>query len=343
MISALRMPAEWEPHGATWLSWPTRAAAWKDRVPAVRGVWARLIKALAEGEDVHVIAPTDADEADIRATLKEHKADAPCVSIHRFPTNHRWMRDVAPTFVHDRAGAPVIVHWAFNAWGGKYAPWDEDARIPQRIAEATGIERVVPGMVLEGGAIDVNGAGLLMAAEACVLNPNRNGAMVREDVEDRLRAFLGIQRVVWLARGLEGDDTDGHCDNLARFVGDDTIVMPQEKNTQDANHAILRENAERLAGQTTLDRRPLRVIELPMPPPQYHGAGRLPANYSNFYVGNAVVVMPTFANPRTDGLAREILAECFPSREIVCLPGQDVIVGGGNFHCATQQQPAPRA
>lgn len=342
MRPPLRMPAEWEPHDATWVSWPTRPQAWKERVAIVRGVWARLIKAIAEGERVNVIAPTDDDEADIRATLKEHKADAPGVAIHRFPTNHRWMRDVAPTFALDADGKLVVVHWTFNAWGGKYPPWDDDARIPERIAESLGCDRVVPDLVLEGGAIDVNGAGLLMAAEACVLNPNRNPTMSRAEHEAMFRDYLGIQRVVWLLRGLEGDDTDGHCDNLARFVADDTVVLPREDNSRDPNHAILRENAERLAGQTTTDGRPLRVIELPMPPPQHHNGHRLPANYSNFYVGNAVVVMPTFNNPTTDGAAREILAACFPSREIVCLPGHDVIVGGGNFHCATQQQPSAR-
>jgi agmatine deiminase len=249
------------------------------------------------------------------------------------------MRDVAPTFVKSDTGETVIVHWKFNAWGAKYPPWDREAAAGRLIAEQTGLLRVEPGIVAEGGALEVNGAGVVVVCTPTLVDENRNPGMSREELSAVLGAQLGVSRVIWIPAGLEGDDTDGHVDNLARFVSKDTMVVAWQPDERDPNHASTRRNIEALREATLPGGEKLQVIEFPLPPPIEHGGERLPVNYCNFVIGNAAVIMPEFGNRATDGHAREVLASFFPSRRIVGLPGSDVFVGGGCFHCATQQQP----
>jgi agmatine deiminase len=336
-----RMPAEWEPHAATWLTWPHSELSWPGkRLELMPALWAKMIRAIAPGEAVRLLVQDEAMEARARDALREHAADAPNVHFHRIPTDECWLRDNGPIFVKEGENT-VITGWEYNAWGGKYPPYDLDIAVPGRIAEITGLSAIRPGMILEGGSIDVNGAGLLLTTEQCLLNPNRNPTLTRAEIEARLREHLGAERILWLGDGLEGDETDGHIDDLTRFVAVDTVVTAIESDPRDTNHAPLRENRERLDSMTGLDGRPLRVIELPVPPRVNHAemGERLPASYANFYVANAAVLVPTYGHAARDGEALEILAACFPGREIVGVEALDLIWGGGAVHCISQQQP----
>ncbi|MBN1478314.1 agmatine deiminase family protein [Candidatus Sumerlaeota bacterium] len=341
ITDGLRMPAEWEPHAATWLTWPHSALSWPGkRLAQMPALWAKMIRAIAPGEEVHLLVQDEAMEARAREALREHAADAPSVHLHCVPTDECWLRDNGPIFVKE-GERTVITGWEYNAWGGKYPPYDLDIAVPDRIAEITGLSAIRPGMILEGGSIDVNGAGLLLTTEQCLLNPNRNPTLSREEVKTRLHRHLGAERILWLGEGLEGDETDGHIDVLTRFVAVDTVVSAIESNPRDTNHAPLRENRERLDSMTGLDGRPLRVIELPMPPRVDHAelGARLPASYANFYIANAAVLVPVYGHAARDGEALEILTACFPDREIVAIEALDLIWGGGAVHCVTQQQP----
>jgi agmatine deiminase len=234
---------------------------------------------------------------------------------------------------------PALIDWGYNAWGGKYPPFDLDDVVPKKIAEATGRRRFAPGIILEGGAIDPNGLGTILTTEQCLLNPNRNPHLTRADMERYLADYLGAKKILWLGEGIEGDDTDGHIDELARFVGPRTVVAPFEENADDFNFRPLRENFERLKQMTDQDRQPLEVIPLPMPQPIYHDGQRLPASYCNFYIANGVVIVPQFDDP-ADRTMVEILGRQFPEREIIGLPARDLVWGLGAFHCITQQEPA---
>jgi agmatine deiminase len=303
-------------------------------------IWSKMIRAIAPGEAVHLLVQDEVMEAQAREALRQHAADAPNVHIHRVPTNECWLRDNGPIFVKE-GEKTVITGWDCNAWGEKYPPYDLDIAVPDRIAEITGLPAIHPGMVLEGGSIDVNGAGLLLTTEQCLLNPNRNPSLTREEIEERLREHLGAKRVLWLGDGLEGDETDGHIDDLTRFVAVDTVVTAIESDPRDANHAPLRDNRERLNSMTGLDGQPLTVIELPMPPRVDHAqmGDRLPASYANFHIANAAILVPTFGDAMRDGEALETLAACFPDRDTVGIEALDLIWGGGAVHCVTQQQP----
>ncbi len=334
-----RMPAEWTPHQGTWLSWPHNSDTW-DAGPlaSVERVLAEAVRALDGGETVRLNVLDAAHEAHVRQVV----GDAAGVVYHRFPTNDAWCRDHGAVFVV-RAEAPRLAatDWGYNAWGGKYPPFDLDDAIPQRMAEALGVRRFEADMILEGGSIEVNGAGLLLTTEACLLNPNRNPGLTREDLEGRLRAMLGVERIHWLVGEMAGDDTDGHIDNLARFVAEDTVVAAVEDDPRDENYAPLQENLARLRALTTLDGRPLRVVTLPMPAPVYARGRRLPASYANFYIGNRVVLLPAYGGPR-DAVARDLLQALLPGRRVVALDCRDVVWGLGAFHCLTQQVPAVR-
>ena len=263
------------------------------------------------------------------------------VIIHQFPTNDAWCRDHGAIFVTRNASDGdrlLALDFEYNAWGGKYPPWDLDNAIPGRMAEALGIPVKHVPMVLEGGSIDVNGKGSLLTTEQCLLNENRNPGLDKATIEARLKVLFGVGQVIWLGDGIVGDDTDGHIDDLTRFIADDQVVTVMEQNPADPNYVALQENRERLASVRLPDGRPLRVIELPMPAPLWRGTTRLPASYANFYVGNRVVLLPTFNCP-ADEEAAAILARCFPGRRIVSLDCREVVVGLGTFHCLTQQVP----
>jgi agmatine deiminase len=332
------MPAEWAPHQATWISWPHNPETWPGLLPAAEAAMAQAVAALAGGETVRINV-LDADhEAHVR-TLLGPVADSPAVVFHVIPTNDAWCRDHGAIFVRDAAGKLAAVDCGFNAWGGKYPPWDRDDAVAARMATILGLPRFEAGMILEGGSIDLNGAGTLLTTEQCLLNPNRNPGLGRAEIEERLRLLFGVRQVLWLGDGIIGDDTDGHVDDITRFVAEDTVVTVIEPDPADPNHEPLAENLARLQAMRLPDGRPLRVIELPMPAPVERDGERLPASYGNFYIGNEAVLLPVFGQPR-DAQAIGILQQCFPGRRIAPVRANELVVGLGAFHCLTQQVPA---
>jgi agmatine deiminase len=335
------MPAEWEPHAATWLTWPRpEGISFPDRFEAVPALWAGLAKTLAEHEEVHINVFSPEHEAAIRDALR--RAGAPLdkrVHLHPFPAYEPWCRDHGPIFVR-RGRELAVVDWRYNAWGGKYPPCDLDDDVPKRVAELLGLPLFSPPMILEGGSIEVNGAGTLLTTEACLLHPNRNPELDRTQIESYLCDYLGVSQILWLGEGIVGDDTDGHIDDLARFVDERTIVTIVEPDPADENYALLQDNLRRLHAMRDPQGRPWNIVELPTPGRIEHEGQRLPASYANFYVANGVVLMPAFGHPQ-DEVAREILQRHFPTRRVMASPALDLIWGLGAFHCITQQQPAP--
>ncbi len=336
-----RMPAEWEPHQGTWLSWPHKQASWPGKFEPVPGIFARMVRHLADREAVHINVASPAMEQEVRRLLADAGAASERVFFHHHPTNDAWCRDHGPIFIQRSGGEQAIVDWGYNAWGGKYPPFDLDDAIPTRIGEELGIPVWSPGIVMEGGSIDVNGRGTLLTTEACLLNPNRNPQLDRDRIEEYLRAYLGVRHILWLADGIAGDDTDGHVDDLARFVNPTTVVTAVEEDPADENYQPLQANLERLRGMTDQDGRPLGVVTLPMPRPLYYDGQRLPASYANFYIANRLVLLPAY-DPERDAQASAILGRLFPGREIVPIDCSDLVWGLGAFHCVTQQWPDPR-
>jgi agmatine deiminase len=336
------MPAEWEPHRGTWLSWPHKQASWPGRFAPVPGIFATMVRSLADREEVHVNVAGPAMEASVRSLLADAGADAGNVFFHHIPTNDAWCRDHGPSFVQRTRGGrreQAIVDWGFNAWGDKYPPYDLDDVVPTRIGAELGLPVFEPGIVMEGGSIDVNGRGTLLTTEACLLNPNRNPQLDRSAIEQCLRDCLGVSKILWLGDGIEGDDTDGHVDDLTRFVHESTVVTVVESDPSDRNYEPLQENLERLRRMSDQNGRPLRVVPLPMPRPLYHEGQRLPASYANFYIANGLVLVPTYDPPR-DEEALATLRDVFPGREVVGIDCTDLVWGLGAFHCITQQWPA---
>ena len=333
---AFLMPPEWAPHEATWLSWPHNRDTWPDCLQAAQAALAEAAAALAEGETVHV---NTLDEAGLRRVLAGRLPPERLV-CHAIATDDAWVRDHGAIVVREAAGERVALDFRFNAWGGKYPPFDRDDAVARQMAGALGIECVSVDMVLEGGSIDVNGAGTLLTTEQCLLNPNRNPRMARADIEAALARYLGARQVVWLGEGIAGDDTDGHVDDIARFIAEDVVIAATERALSDANYRPLQQNLQRLRAARLPDGRPLRLVELPMPEPLYHHGERLPASYANFYIGDRVVLVPVFHCP-SDRAAVEILAACFPGRRVVPLDSRALVVGLGALHCLTQQVPAP--
>ena len=340
-----RMPAEWAPHRGTWLSWPHREDSWPGKFGPVPGVFAEIVRHLVQHEEVHINVRDQAFESGVRAVLRAARVPAGNVFFHHNPTNDAWCRDHGPCFIQRQGIGGVeeaIVDWGYNAWGGKYPPFEDDDVIPSRVAAEFGLPVFHPGIVMEGGSLDVNGRGTLLTTESCLLNPNRNPALSRETIERVLRDFLGVTRVLWLGDGIEGDDTDGHVDDLTRFVNETTVVTVVESDPRDPNYKPLLENLQRLQAMTDQDGRPLDVLTLPMPPAMYQDGQRLPASYANFYIANGGVLLPAY-HPPTDELARDTLQRCFPTRRVVPVSSIDLVWGLGSFHCVTQQWPAVSA
>jgi len=347
-VSPFRMPAEWEPHTATWLGWPHNASDWPGKFAPVPWVFGEMVRRIVPGETARIIVESAAHEAKARRVLSRIGVDPSRVEFFRFPTDRGWTRDSGPLFVLDeRAGAEAVVAaFRFNAWA-KYPDWKKDAMVPARAAKALGLRLVRPEaggreVILEGGAIDVNGRGTLIATEECLLDPRvqaRNPGMTREELEGVFREYLGASNVIWLGKGIAGDDTHGHVDDLCRFVGPRTVVLCRERNARDANHRPLEENFERLSGARLEDGSRLEVVPIPMPAPLYMDGVRLPASYANFYVCNEAVLVPTFNDPN-DRVALGILAERFPGRAVAGIHAVDLVWGLGAVHCLTQQQPA---
>jgi agmatine deiminase len=338
------MPAEWEPHAATWLSWPRREGISFpdsfDRVmPALRAMVEALVSCPSgsDSEPVCINVCNGAHEAEARAALKD--VDLARVTFYRIPTNEPWCRDHGPIFLTRKAEPKLaVVDWDYNAWGNKYPPFDLDEVVPTRVAEILKLPVFYPRMILEGGSIDVNGAGALLTSESCLLNKNRNPNLSREQIEQRLSDFLGVSQILWLGDGIAGDDTDGHIDDLARFVSESKVVTVVEENRDDENFEPLQANLSRL-GEMKLGNTKLDIVTLPMPKKIVREGLRLPASYANFYIATNRVLVPTFADP-ADETALSVLRDCFPTREIIGIDCRELIWGLGTFHCLTQQQPA---
>lgn len=339
-----RMPAEWEAHDATWLAWPRLQADWPGKLDAVRWAFAEFIRKLLEHEPVRLLVRDEREAALAISRVRRAGADPDGMEVHFCETDRSWLRDSGPTFVR-RGGGLEAVCWRFSGWG-RYANWQRDARVGLRIAAIAGADPVSPTvggrpLVLEGGSIESNGGGTLMTTEQCLLGEGgraRNPGLSRDDLEAALRTALGPSHFVWLGEGIAGDDTSGHIDTLARFVGPRTVAAIVETDPKDVNFGPLRENLRRLRRSTDERGRQLEVVELPMPRPLFFDGDRLPASYANFYIANGCVLVPTFNDPN-DCVAIRVLGECFPGREVCGIHCLDVALGQGTLHCLAQQQP----
>ncbi len=335
------MPAEWHRHAATWLTWPKDPVTWPDRVPQVRTIFVCMMELLAEHEIVNVLVDDEDAKREVEQRLTWPQAKN--VRLHLVPTVDSWIRDYGPNFIirdgNAQDGRVAFNQWGFNAWGDKYETLKADARIPALLAPTLDMPRFEPGIVLEGGSIDVNGAGIVMTTEQCLLNPNRNPKLTREEIEQKLREYLGVRDVLWLGEGVAGDDTDGHIDDIARFVSADTIVCAAEEDPADANSHPLQDNVRRLQLARDANGRPFNVITLPMPGRVMADNDPLPASYANFYIANNVVLLPVYGHAN-DQRAVDILQPLFPNRRIVAINCEPLVWGMGAIHCVTQQQPA---
>jgi agmatine deiminase len=360
-----RQPAEWEPHRATWLAWPHHAEDWPGKIAAIGWVYTEIIRRLARREEVCLLVPSERAEGAARNALSKAGADLTRVAFLRVPTDRAWMRDTAPSFVKS-TDEVAVVDWEFNGWA-KYPNFARDNRVPSRIAKHRAMRRFVPkrppadmvsgrsspadlvsgrsspagGVVLEGGSIDIDGEGTMLTTEECLLSDvqARNPGLSRADLESVFREYLGVEKVLWLGRGIAGDDTHGHVDDLARFVRPGVVVIASEPDANDDNHVPLGENLELLRSMTDARGRRLEMVTLPMPAPIVFDGMRLPASYANFYIANGLVLVPTFNDPH-DRTALGILSELFPDREVVGIHAVDLVWGLGTLHCMSHEEPA---
>ncbi len=329
-----RWPAEWEPQAAVWLSWPRNPNTWPGKFEPVPAEFANFARTIAEYEPVHLLAG-----GEVFAEAERFVGGVPNIHLHNIPTNDSWCRDHGPSFLLGKGLPPALVDWEYNAWGGKYPPFELDNAVPEWAAEITGRKRFVAGIVMEGGAIEPNGLGTLLTTESCLLNPNRNPRLGRAEVEQYLRDFLACRKVLWLTGGeVAGDDTDGHIDQLARFVNPRTVVCATCDDSSDENYDPTQQNLAELQSMTDQDEQPLEVVPLPLPKPLYYSEQRLPASYCNFLIVNRAVLVPQFGDTVADDRACGILRELFPNREIRGLPSLDLVWGLGSFHCLSQQE-----
>ena len=334
------MPAEWTKHESTWLSWPKNPLTFPPKIVSkVEAAYVEMIKALAPGERVDLLVDDDKAEEHVRSMFS-----AKNVAFHKIKSADVWMRDYGPIFVKRAQGRrPEVAatKWEFNAWGNKYDDLLADNATGLEVALSTGLRVFETRVVLEGGSVDVNGRGTLLTSEQCLLNKNRNPRLGKPQLEELLRDYLGTTSVVWLERGVAGDDTDGHIDDIARFVDENTVVCMAEQDSGDVNHAVLKRNQEVLSGHKDEDGRRLEVVTLSMPREVDGDDGRLPASYANFYIGNSAVLVPVFGDARRDSAALETLSEYFSGRKVVPVDSRELVYGFGGIHCVTQQQPAP--
>jgi agmatine deiminase len=339
-----RWPAEWERHASTWLSWPKNPATWPDHFESVPGEFAQFVRTLAQLEPVNILAGGQP----VMQQARELVGDVPHVTLHDIETNDAWCRDHGPTFLARsqgsgargrESGEKALVDWEYNAWGGKYPPFDKDREVPRRIAELQGRRLFAPGIILEGGAIDGNGLGTVLTTKSCLLNPNRNPHLSQADVERYLRDYLGLSKVLWLTGGeIVGDDTDGHIDQIARFVSPRTVVVSVCDDPKDDNYAPTRLNWNELCKLTDQDGQPLSLVPLPLPAAKFVDGQRLPAGYCNFVFANGGVIVPQFEDA-ADAKAIKILQDLLPDHRVVGSPSLNLIWGLGSFHCLSQQEP----
>ncbi|MEH6308822.1 agmatine deiminase family protein [Olivibacter sp. CPCC 100613] len=333
-------PAEWHKHRATWLSWPHKEASWPGKIEHIYKPYCQFIKAISAGELVCINVGSEKLKQDAREHLLKEGADLNKILFFDHATNDAWCRDHGPAFlINPHANVPkVIVDWGYNAWGGKYPPFDLDDVIPTRIGAALNLPVFHPTIVMEGGSVDFNGTGTLLTTTSCLLNPNRNPDLNQYEIEEYLYRYYGVEQVLWLGDGIVGDDTDGHIDDITRFVNDSTVVTVVEENKNDENYALLQDNLNLLKEMRLLNGKQLDIVELPMPAPVIYEDQRLPASYANFYISNAAVVVPTYRD-RNDQRALDILTDCFPNHKVIGIDSTDIIWGLGSWHCLSQQEP----
>jgi agmatine deiminase len=337
------MPAEWRRHSATWLTWPKDPETWPDRVPQVEEIYLQMMAALAPHETVNLLVDDAQTEQSVRARCTFPGAQN--IRCRHLRTVDSWIRDYGPNFLVDDKGGLAYNDWIFNAWGNKYEELKKDNSIPKRLEDLLGLPRFQPGIVMEGGSIEVNGAGCVLTTEQCLLNANRNPQLTKTEIEESLKSYLGVEKVLWLGEGIVGDDTDGHIDDIARFVAPNVIVAAVEEDPEDANYELLQENLRRLQLMTDARGRSFEIVTLPMPG-VVGGTGtdnrnldRLPASYANFYIANGVVLAPVFGH-ENDSRAVETLQKLFPDRQVMGINCEPLVWGMGTIHCVSQQQPA---
>lgn len=333
-------PAEWEKHESTWLSYPHNEASWPGKIHTIFPYYNRFIQELAQGERVNINVTDNEMQERVTKELAAIGTNMNNVTLHIFPTNDAWCRDHGPAFlvINTPDKRKAIVSWEYNGWGNKY-PAELDNTIPDRIGNLLQLPVFHPGIVMEGGSVDFNGAGTLITTSACLLHPNRNPGLTQGEIELYLQDYYGVEQVLWLGEGIEGDDTDGHVDDLTRFVNEDTVITVIEKDRSDANYEPLKDNLRKLSGFRLLNGKQLNVVELPMPEPKYHEGQRLPVSYANFYIANAGVMVPTY-RCKQDDEAISILESCFKDRPVIGLDSVEIIWGLGSWHCLSQQEPA---
>jgi agmatine deiminase len=334
-------PAEFAPQESMWLSWPHKEESWPGKIDAIYAPYSLFIKEVSKGQKVNINVTNEAMKTFALAHLEKAGVNLDQVRFHFFPTNDAWCRDHGPAFlINPKAEQKkVLVKWEYNAWGEKYPPHDLDNQIPIKIATELGIPCFLTGIVMEGGSVEFNGKGTLLTSEACLLNENRNPQLNQEQIEKYLCDYYGVNHVLWVGDGIVGDDTDGHIDDITRFVNGDTVVTVVEENKSDENHHLLQENLDRLKKMRLEDGKQLNIVELPMPSPVIYEDQRLPASYANFYIANESVIVPIFRD-KNDQKALDILEECFPNRKVIGIDSTDIIWGLGSFHCLSQQEPA---
>jgi agmatine deiminase len=339
------MPAEWAHHKATWLSYPHNEDSWPGKINTIFPSYNLFIKVLSEDEEVHINVNDQVMEDQVHEDLIKIGANMSNIFFHQFPTNDAWCRDHGPAFLLNRKDPSrrAIVNWNHNAWGGKY-PYELDTQIPLHIHQFLSqtdpnLELFQPGIVMEGGSIDVNGCGDLLTTTSCLLNPNRNPHLNQSQIEEYLRDYYGVDNIIWLGDGIMGDDTDGHVDDLSRFISPDTIVTAVEDDCWDENYDVLQKNLKTLNSCRLANGKQPTIVELPMPDMVFYDNQRLPASYANFYIANNKVIFPTY-RCLADNEAAYILEACFPDREIIGIDSTDIVWGLGSFHCLSQQEPA---
>ena len=333
-------PAEWAPHRATWLSWIHKEASWPGKLDKAYPALLLFIKELADMEQVCINVGDPTMEAMAKTMCQMIGAKMENIAFYHHPTNDAWCRDHGPAFLMNEKATEtkMVLDWGYNAWGGKYPPFDLDDDIPTKVATALGLPVCYPGIVMEGGSVEFNGAGTILTSKACLLNPNRNPHLSQQEIEKYLCEWYGQEQVLWLEDGIIGDDTDGHIDDLTRFVNKDTVLTVVESNKADENYSILQDNLRLLEKMRLVDGSPLNIVPLPMPSPIIFEDQPLPASYANFYIANQKVIVPTFED-KNDDKALAIIQSCFPDRKVVGINSRDLIWGLGSFHCLSQQEP----
>jgi agmatine deiminase len=339
------MPAEWSPQEAVWLSWPCNRDSAPETHEKLQSKFGEIAATISRLETVRINAE-GAWHARVRKSIETQRGDMKQVELLDHPTNDVWCRDHGPIFVkHRKTGALALTDWQFNAWGGKFPPWDLDNQIPERIASAFDLPRFASPLILEGGSIEVNGGGVLLTTEAVLLNKNRNKDSSRKDIEAEIKRLLGIESIFWLGSGIEGDDTDGHIDDITRFIREDVVLTMVERRMDDPNYRVLEQNRERLADLRTASGSHVEILAMEMPealvPPKSWRLDRLPASYANFLIVNGAVIVPIFNQGRRDDHALGFLRECFPGRQVLGIEASDLVFEGGAIHCISQQQPKP--